>query len=675
MSSGLISIAVTGINAAQMGLMVTGNNISNASTDGYVLQRIVQASNPTVMTGAGGLGEGVHVETVQRMYSQALNTQVLNAQSSVSSLDTYYSQVSQIDNMLGDPSAGLTPSVQSFFNAIQAVSSSPSSSAARQSLVSSAQSMVSSFQSVYSRLSELNAGVNSQIGSVVQSINTYANQIAELNQSIVSTNALNGQPANDLLDKRDQLVSELNKLVKVNVTAGDSGSYNVFIGTGQQLVVGSRVNQMTAIASSSDLSRIVVGLSGTSGNVQELPESLINGGQLGGLMSFRSQSLDAAYNQVGMIAASVAQTYNAQNALGQDQLGNVAGSAGFVANFFSVSQPTVMANSANAAGGPTVSASFDTPTPYNGTSFYTNLTASDYKLSYDGSNFKLTRLSDNTSWSGASVSAINTALASTPQGFTLSESATNYTAGDSFLIQPTRFAAQQFSVNSSVAADARLIAAASPARVAGAATNTGSGSVSNVTVGPGYSAISLPMSLTYDGTGFTGFPAGATVTVGSGTPQTIAATTDSVPYTSGAKITISMNPASTPYEMSLSISGVPKTNDVFTVSSNTGGVEDSGNIVRLGKLQTQSTMLGGTSSFLSSYAAFVNTVGNDTSSAKTASSAQTTLLSQATSARDAVSGVNLDEEAAKLIQYQQAYQASAKVLEIASKIFDTLLAL
>ena len=180
--SGLISIAVTGINAAQMGLMTTSNNISNASTDGYTRQRVVQASNPTVMTGAGGLGEGVHVTTVERQYSQALNNQVLSAQTNVSSLDMYYSQISQIDNMLADQSAGLSPAVQTFFDGIQAVATNPSSTSARQSMVSAAQSMVGSFQNMYSRLSELNNGVNSQITSTVTSINGYTSQIAEMNQ-------------------------------------------------------------------------------------------------------------------------------------------------------------------------------------------------------------------------------------------------------------------------------------------------------------------------------------------------------------------------------------------------------------------------------------------------------------------------------------------------------------
>lgn len=694
---GLISIAMTGINAAQAGLLTTSNNIANLSTEGYTRQRVVQASNTTVMTGAGGIGQGTHVVTIARMYSEALTKQVLSAQTSVSSLDTYHEQISQIDNMLADADAGLTPVMQEFFDAIQSVATNPSSTSSRQSMISAAETMVSSFQSMYSRLEEMSDGVNSQISSLVTSINTYTQEIGDINQQIITASAMNGQPANDLLDKRDQLVSELNKLVKVEVTTGDDGSYNVFVGSGQQLVVGSRVTQMAAVASAADPSRIVVGLVGAAGNVQELPESLISGGELGGFLSFRSQALDTSYNQLGLMASSMALTFNAQNELGQDMLGSIAGESDFIADFFKVSEPTVTARASNVTGGPVVSATYDDPS-YNGTNFYTNLTASDYQLSYDGSAFSLKRLSDNTIWNGASIADINTALAADPQGFSLDATAGAFSAGDSFLIQPTHFAARDLSIDTSIAADPRLIAASAPARASTALTNQGSATVGSVSVGPGYSTAGLPLTLSVDASVpplLTGFPAGSivTVSVGSGASQAYGDPSDllhtlaDIPFTSGATYSIdvgSADPTTTPSGISMVFSGVPFALDEFTLAENrvvtagvisSIGVEDGSNIVRLGKLQTQNTMLGGTATYQDDYAGFVNDIGNKTSASEISSSAQTALLSQATSARESVSGVNRDEEAAKLIEYQQAYQASAKILEIASNIFDTLLSI
>jgi flagellar hook-associated protein 1 FlgK len=267
------------------------------------------------MTGAGGIGQ-VHVVTVERMFSQALTTQVLNAQTNVSALDTYYAQVSQIDNMLADKEAGLTPLMQKFFDAAQSVATNPSSISARQSMVSAAETMTTGYRSMYERLTEIEAGINSQVRDTVGQINTYTEQIADLNEKIISASAIGGQPANDLYDKRDKLVADLNELVKVTVTSNTNGSYNVFVGSGQQLVVGSQVTMMSAEPASADRSRNVIGLVGPTGNIQELPESLISGGKLGGLLSFRSEALDASFNQLGLMATSFTQTFNAQHALG-----------------------------------------------------------------------------------------------------------------------------------------------------------------------------------------------------------------------------------------------------------------------------------------------------------------------------------------------------------------------
>lgn len=667
MGSGLISIAMTGINAAQAGLLTTGNNISNLSTEGYTRQRTLQASNPSVMTGAGGIGQGVHVVTVERMFSQALTTQVLNAQTNVSALDTYYAQVSQIDNMLADKEAGLTPLMQKFFDAAQSVATNPSSISARQSMVSAAETMTTGYRSMYERLTEIEAGINSQVRDTVGQINTYTGQIADLNEKIISASAIGGQPANDLYDKRDKLVAELNELVKVTVTSNSNGSYNVFVGSGQQLVVGSQVTMMSAEPASADRSRNVIGLVGPTGNIQELPESLISGGKLGGLLSFRSEALDASFNQLGLMATSFTQTFNAQHALGRDLLGNANGSANFVGEFFSVGAPEAIPNTNNPAGSPTVSIT-RAPVTLNGANYSSKLTASDYQLSYEGGRtppFTLTRLSDNTPWTGTALSDFTSQLAA--DGLQLSATGT-FSATDSYsyLIQPTRDAARHFAISDKIAADPRLIAAGlSEAVVRGAAGN--SGSMTSVSYAAGFTTGS-PLTLTYSAGLLSGFPDGSSVTVGT-TTFPITLSTDPVPYTAGATITINGGGWS---GVSLVLS--PSPGDIFTLAAATG-VEDGRNIVKLGNLQTQNTMLGGNATYQDNYAAFVNDVGNKTASAEISSVAQTSLLNQAVAAREAVSGVNSDEEAAKLIEYQQAYQASAKVIEIASNLFDTLLSI
>lgn len=676
----LYSIGVTGLNAAQMALVTTSHNISNANTPGYTRQRTIQGSNVPVMTGAGALGQGTHVSTVERMYSQFLTNQVNRAQTNVSELETYYSQISQIDNMLADPNSGLSPALQEFFTGLQQVAANPASIPSRQAMVSAAETMVARFQGLENRLTELADSVNGQITSTVDQVNSFAVQIAELNQRIIAAEASYNQPPNDLYDQRDQLITELNKLVKVSTTQDSNGSYNVFVGSGQQLVVGAIANSFVATAASADLSRIVVGLRTVGGNVQELPEGLLTGGQLGGLLSFRAESLDPAFNKLGLVAANMALTFNAQHGLGQDLLGNITGDANFVADFFTMQAPRVLANANNDPASPSVSADFTVPPPHNGSNFYSDLTGSDYRLTYDGANLTLTRLTDGTTWSGVDITAINTALAADPQGFSLSATAGAFTAGDSFLIQPTREASRNIGVDSRVSADPRLIAAATPVRTSGTITNGGDAKITSPSVGLNYSVNGLPLTITFAGGDLSGFPAGTlTVTTGAGAVNyAIAGPATTIPYVSGARYSFSATtPAVDPGEIAFDMAGTPANGDTFSIARNNGGlgVSDGSNALLLGKLQSQKTALGGTANYQGSYAQLVSDNGNKTREIQVTSKAQIALLNQSEAARDSLSGVNLDEEAANLIRYQQAYQASAKALEIGGRLLDIILAI
>lgn len=725
MSTGIFGIGITGMQAAQLGLMTTEHNISNASTPGYSRQSIVQAPNLPIMLSTGAVGQGTHVSTIARSYDQFLTGQMNSSQASVSELDTYYAQIKQIDNMVADPASGLSPALQDFFKGVQSVASSPSSIPARQTMISSAQSLVSRFQSIDSRLDELANGVNGQIVSTVESVNSYTQQIAKLNQRITLAQSVNKQPANDLLDQRDQLVNDLNKLIKVSTITDSDGSYSVFINNGEQLVIGQQASTMTATASQADPSRIVVGLNIT-GRAQELPESIISGGQLGGLVRFRSESLDRATNEMGRVAASLAMTFNTQNGLGQDLIGQAVGS-GLIADFFNTEnmQPSAIGNDANTGNG-VIKAKFvvagaytlgndggsytlkrqsdgktwsdsdlgslqnavagegvnlsgvsvtagQSTAVYSSTAttpnFFTNLTTSDYRLSYDGAAYSMTRLSDNKQWSDASLDTLSSNF-SASEGFAFDLTAGAMKANDSFLIQPTRGAAGNIAINATIVADPRLIAAASPFRTEAPITNTGTGKISNGQAVAGYASTSaaLGASITYSGGELSNFPADFLVTLPDGT-STFHSAGDSVPYNDAKGIKISLA------GVSFEISGQPADGDTFKISANASGAADGRNALLLGRLQSQSTMVGGTANYQGAYAQFVSNNGNKTQEARVTGEAQQALLEQAQGARDTLSGVNLDEEAANLLRYQQAYQAAAKMLDVGSKLFDAILSI
>lgn len=698
--AGILSTGVTGIQAAQLGLQITQHNISNVNTPGYNRQYLLQSAAVAVSSGSGFIGNGTTVDSVRRAYDNFLTQQAFTAQSRVSESETMYNKLSQIDNMFGDASSGLTTSLQDFFKGVQQVAANPSLVSARQSMISTTQNLVTRFNSMQDRLDELYDGANSEIASEVEVINSYANQLADINSEIMRAQAASQQPANDLLDQREQLIADLNKHIKVTTVEDSNGAFNVFVGSGQQLVVGTVVNQMVAVTSSNDPERIVVGIKGASGSIQELPERLIQGGSLGGLLSFRSTALDTATNTLGMIAASLALTFNAQHALGQDQNGLNATSAapGFQADYFKINDPRVISGSPTAAA---VTASFLAPSidPSTG-SFYTQLSGSDYSLRSDGTNITLTRLSDGTAWTDTSIAGLNAQIVG--EGFALGGSAP--TANVDYLVEPTRQAALGIRLNPAIAADTSRIAVAAPVTSTLGKGNTGSLAVSQGSVSPGYSLANLSAAsgatpavplFTYSSTSqqfsFTVGSASNPVWVeakysdGSSQLMSIAAagtgTIDwSNPASPGATlvginydVTVDATPAVTGNGISVTLSGLPDNGDTFSIGINANGISDNRNAVKLANLQTQNTMKNGQATFQGSYASMVSLVGNQTRQVKVDFEARSTLLEQTQLARSAASGVNLDEEAANLIKYQQAYQAAAKSLEIASKLFDTLL--
>ncbi|MDD2740857.1 MAG: flagellar hook-associated protein FlgK [Rhodocyclaceae bacterium] len=695
MSSGLLGVGISGLAAAQLGLVTTEHNITNASTPGYTRQRSVQVSVVGLATGSGSVGQGTNVTTIERMYDKYLTAQVNTAQTRLSETDAYYAQISQIDNMMADPSAGLTPALQSFFSGVQEVAANPSLLSARQSMISSAETLSSRFQALDTRLDELSDEVNGRIVDSVDAINSYAEQIAELNQRIVIAESAFNQPANDMRDQRGQLINELNKLVKVTTPSNTSnGSLNVFIGSGQPLVMDTQAMELTADVSSADSSKVMIGIkTNAGGNSLLLPDSLIVGGELGGLVKFRNEALTSTTNEVGRMAATLALTFNAQQAMGQDLLGRAQGETGFTGEFFATStlKPTVSANANNVKTDPaipvvaaTISAAF-VPPSFGGAdgNFYTNLTASDYQLTRTGANYTLTRLNDNKQWTNTDLSALSTTV-SAEDGFSFSLSSGAFADGDSFLIQPTKTAAENLAVSSIISADPRTIAAALPFKTETTKTNTGTGAISGGTGIPGANLSLLPVKIDYVFTPAAGalpetrelsFPASlagqsVTVKLPDGTKSTFnlpGASPVNINYTSGMEIEFS--------GMKFSMTGAPNNGDSFSLSRNPAASSDSRNALALGKLQTQNTVAGGTSTFQTAYSQTVANVGIKTRELRVIGAAQESGLIEAQTSRDNLSGVNLDEEAANMIRYQQAYQASAKILDIGSTLFDSILAL
>ena len=642
--SDIISIGKSALAAAQIGISTTGHNIANAATPGYSRQVVVQAAAQAQNTGAGFVGQGTEVASVSRVYSEILNKQVVNSQALSSSSSIYSSQLSTLDNMLSDVSAGINPAMTNFFNGVSDLAANPSDIPTRQTLLSNAQSLVNRLQSTSSRLNEVRNDINTQIAGSVGLVNTYARQISALNNSIETAISSDGNPPNDLMDQRDQLVSELSKQIKTTVVPQGQGGYNIYVGNGLPLVIGKDVMALTTANSPTDPGQLEVAYQ-SSGKSTVLGVSSLPGGAIGGLLQFRAESLDPIQNQIGQVALVLGDTFNTQLKQGVDLYGNAG------VNLFNMPTPVVSSSvnnnkTSNALVNATVADA-------------RAITSSDYRLQFDTSNptapYKITRLSDNT------VQTFS-ALPQTLDGLTIGVTSGSFTNGDDFVIRPTRNAATTMSV---AITDAKKLAFAGANIGAIANTkNTGTASISIPTAG---STLAGQIGLTYasglPGT-FSMSPSTLPVTVTGPSGTTTFPPGTAITYTSGATIAVG--------GASFSISGTPSNGDKFTLLPS--GPSNNSNGLLLVDLQSQATV-NNTSSYATAFAQMVNSVGNKSRELNITAASEASVLQQATAAMQSESGVNLDEEATNLMRYQQAYQAAGKMMQIASQMFDTLMQL
>ncbi|WDY57885.1 flagellar hook-associated protein FlgK [Pseudomonas sp. PSKL.D1] len=413
----IISIGVSGLTAAQIALATSSNNTTNAYTDGYTRQVATFSESSS--------GSGVQVSSVDRQYNQFVTTQLNGSISAESALSTYQTEIDQIDSLLADSDGSLDTLLQSFFSAIQTLTSDSSDTAAREEVVGAAETLASQFNQLGSYLSEMAEDVNNQIDDQVTQINDLSAQIATLNDQISLSETL-GSTSNDLLDQRDLLVSQLSELVAVDVNVQDNGSYTVSLSNGMALVSGGDSFELTTEVSATDPSESSISYVDAAGNSVALDTDTLDSGSLGGLLEFRDTTLAETQNQLGLMAVSLTQAFNTLQAEGIDLNGDTG------SDFFSVADPVVYGNTGN-TGDATLTATFSDDV--------SELTASDYTVTWsDSDGFTVTRND-----TGASVDATYDSDSGTLTfaGMELTVSGTA-DEGDSFLVQPTRNAASSF---------------------------------------------------------------------------------------------------------------------------------------------------------------------------------------------------------------------------------------
>lgn len=624
----LLNTSISGLLAFQRALDTTSHNIANANTVGYSRQLPDFVTRQAQQAGSGWVGNGVDVSTIRRAYDDFLAGQARTSSSQYHQSNTYATQAERINNLLGDSGTGLSASLQNFVNAWHSVADSPTSIPARQTLLSQAQTLVDRMNSYDSSLRSFESQVNGSLEREAATITILARNLAQLNEQISGAYAQSRQPPNDLLDQRDRLIDDLSTHLNVNVVMQEDYSANIFVGNGQPLVVGRTHSTMAATPDAFDPTRRSISILSAQGAV-EIQGSL-SGGTLGGMLEFRTQMLDPARNTLGLLSVSLTEVMNQQHAAGMDLDGALGG------EFFSIGGVEVQASSNNSGTG----GALVTRLPGSAGA----LTTHDYLLVSTSGGWNLRRL-DN----GATIPMTGSGSATDPflaEGLSIVVSGTPGLA-DQLLLKPTAAAVSGLQT---LITDPARIAAAAPIVSAASAGNTGSGIISpGEVLDAGHAQLRSPVTIDFT----------------SATSYTIG--TDPTVYTYEAGADIDVN------GWRVTISGSPAAGDSFTVGNNLTGSGDNRNALKLAEVLLQPVMNQGKTSLNAGVGAFLGDVGVKTNQMQVARDAQKVVADEAAGALQSVAGVNLDEEAANLIRYQQAYMAMSQMIRVADTLFQSIL--
>ncbi|WP_426153771.1 flagellar hook-associated protein FlgK [Pseudomonas sp. DC3000-4b1] len=674
----LINIGLSGLSTSQAALTTTSNNISNVATAGYSRQSTVSSAGALQsIGGAGYVGTGTTLAEVRRIYSSYLQNQVASSTALDAEASTLSTNAATLDSLLSDKATGVTSVLSDFFTSLQTAAASPSDTASRQLLVTAASTLSNRFNTIASQISSSNTDVNSQLTTLSEQVNTLSKSIASLNQQIVSM-AGNGTP-NSLMDARDEAVRQLNELVGVTVQQRD-GQYDVYLGSGQALVSGTSSNTLTAQPSASDPT--TYGLTVNYASYSTEVTSVVSGGQIGGLLRYRSEVLQPAQNELGRLAMVVSDSINQQLGQGLDANGDFGSSLFSSINSTAAVSSRSQASASNSAGSGNLDVTITDSSA---------LTAYNYAVKFTDANTYTVTRSDGTAMGSHTL---DEDPAPSIDGFTLALNGNSLSAGDSFTVTPTRNGASQITT---VMTDVSKLAFAGPLAATSSSGNSGTGSVTQPTLttkldvydsaalAKAQSGIEngLPVKLVFGSAsngsqGYTVYNAsGASIGTGTIVPNqtnTLSVTVPMLDDNGNAMLDADGNAMTASFQMN--VSGSPAASDSYTVAFNSNGASDNRNATAVVNLQNAKTVGASTGTGVSmtgAYAKLVEDVGAKAAQASSDATATAAVLTSATASRDSVAGVNLDEEAADLVKFQQYYTASSQIIKTAQEVFSTLL--
>jgi len=670
----LINIGMSGLGAAQSGMYTLGNNIANADVESYSRQQNVQKTKGGQQVGQVFIGSGTTLADVRRVYNAFLENQLRTTTSLSSEASSYLNQITPLDTSLSGSDTGITAALQSFFSAMQDAAAKPTEDASRQLLLTSAQSLAKRFNTLSAQLNQQNSNINSNMASLADQVNSLTKTIADLNEQISRVSAVSGQP-NDLLDQRDGAVRQLSSLIGTDVVERE-GNYDIYLKNGQALVLGKTTQTLGVQASATDPTRMSLILN--RGSTKMDVTSSATGGELGGLIRYRSETLDPALNELGRVALVVADAINSQLAQGIDKNGDFGATLfGDINSAAAIAQRSI-AKTGNSAG----SGNLDVTIKDTG-----KLSTSDYQVTFTSDKqYTVRKLPDGTDMGSYSL---DDDPAPVIDGFSLSLNGGALSAGDSFKITPTRNAAASIDT---VLTDPKRLALSSPLTATSGSGNKGTGVITQPTLTSQldiYDAAqrtqlqnglkySTPVKLVFGDEAtspqaYKMYDAKGTE-IGSGTivPGQENKLQLSVPMVDANGNSLGGN-----FTFEMSVTGAPKNGDSYTVALTAAGSADNRNGQSIIDLQTKATVEVGADgkgiSITDAYAKLVSNVGGKAGQAQMDSDATSALQTSALDSRNGLSGVSIDEETGNLIKFQQYYTASSQIIKAAQETFATLI--
>lgn len=676
----LLNIGMSGLSAGHNSLVTTGNNIANVDTAGYSRQQSVQSTKGSIQYGNVFIGTGTTLADVRRVYNSYLDSQLRTATSLDSEATSYNAQATPLDATLSDSNTGLTGVLQKFFTSMQGVSTSATDDTSRQSVLTGAQALSARFNSIAKQLNDQNTNLNGSLGDMADQVNKLSTTIATLNQKISELSTGTNQP-NDLLDSRNEAVRQLSELVGTQVVERGN-SYDVYIGSGQPLVVGNTTNTLQTVPGKDDPSRMALQLNRGSSTIDVT--SVVSGGEIGGLLTYRKEVLDPSLNELGRVALVVADQINSQQAQGIDKNGDFGAAIFNNINSAALVSQRSIAAAGNSAG----SGNLDVTIKDTG-----KLTTSDYQVAFTSATNYTVKRSD-----GTDMGAFSTTTTPAPviDGFSLNLNGGALSAGDSFKVTPTRGAAAGIQT---VLTDPKKIAAAAPLTGVTTANNTGTYTQPTLTstldiYNPAAQAEmqtalknSTPVKLvfgaasggsqSYNMVDAKGNSIG-TGTIVPGQSNTLNLKVGMLDASGAPVMDTSVTPAvQKTFTVQTTVGATPASGESFTINLTGAASSDNRNAQALVGLQTRQTVDTGTASkgisLTDAYNKLVTNVGAKAAQGKSDSDATTAILDNAKGARDSNSGVDLDEETGNLVKYQQYYTASSQIIKAAQEIFTTLI--